>query len=115
MNALEIHLIAQQPVDGNNFMGWLMLLLMIIAALTLAWVSKMLRVNPATTPVAEVVPTQEAINPELLVVLTAAATAALGTPVVVRRITFLDQKTVSGWAEVGRTALHWSHNLPRNS
>jgi hypothetical protein len=114
MNALEMLLIAQQAADENNFMGWLMLLLMIVAALALAWVSKMLRVPPTATPVSEVVPSQEAINPKLLVVLTAAATAALGTPVVVRRITFLDQKTVSGWAEVGRTALHWSHNLPRN-
>lgn len=52
---------------------------------------------------------------ELLVVLAAAATAALGQHVVVRRVTFLNQNTVSGWAEAGRTSLHWSHNVPRNN
>lgn len=114
MNALEIHMIAQQATDGNNFMGWLMLLLMILAALALALVSRMLRVNPTTTPSSKVVTSQETVDLELLVVLTSAATTAIGTHVVVRRITFLDTKTVSGWAEVGRTALHWSHNLPRN-
>ena len=113
MDALEIDLIAQ-AADGNDFMGWLMLLLMIVAALALAWVSKTLQVNPTTIPVTEVVASQESVDLELLAVLTAAATTAIGTPIVVRRITFLDQKTVSGWAEVGRTALHWSHNLPRN-
>ena len=114
MHSFETLLIAQQTADENNFMGWLMLLLMVIAAVALAWVSKTLRVNGTTTPASEVAVSQESVDLELLVVLTAAATAAIGTPVVVRRITFLDQKTVSGWAEVGRTALHWSHNLPRN-
>lgn len=52
---------------------------------------------------------------ELLVVLTATASVALGQHVVVRRITFLNQNTVSGWAEAGRTSLHWSHNVRRNN
>jgi hypothetical protein len=113
MDALEKLLMAQ-AADGSNLIGWLMLLIPIIAALALAWVSKTLRVTATTTSATEGVTSQELFDPELLVVLTAAAAAALGTPVMVRRITFLDQKTVSGWAEVGRTALHWSHNLPRN-
>lgn len=114
MVAFESLMIAE-TVDGNNFMGWLPLLVMIVAALALAWASKMLRSNPTTIPASEVVSSTEGINPELLVVLTAAATAALGTPVIVHRITFLNQNTVSGWAEAGRTSLHWSHNVRRNN
>ena len=114
MDPLEILLVAQQAAEGSNIMGWLMLLIMIMAALALAWAHKTLRVNPAAAPIPEVVESQESTDPELLVLLTAAATAALAKPVVVRRITFLDTQTVSGWAEAGRTVLHWSHNLPRN-
>jgi hypothetical protein len=118
-------LMIAETVDGNNSMGWLPLLVMIVAALALAWVSKLLRTNSTTNPASdnpasdnpasEVVSSSQAITPELLVVLTAAATAALGTPVIVHRITFLNQNTVSGWAEAGRTSLHWSHNVRRNN
>lgn len=113
-------LMIAETVDGNNSMGWLPLLVMIVAALALAWVSKLLRTNSTTNPASdnpasEVVSSSQAITPELLVVLTAAATAALGTPVIVHRITFLNQNTVSGWAEAGRTSLHWSHHVRRNN
>jgi hypothetical protein len=107
-------LLMAQAADGNNTTGWLILLSATIVALVLWWAIKSFRVDGKTTASTSRVTSQESFDPELLVVLAAAATAALGTPIVVRRITFLDQNTVSGWAEVGRTALHWSHNLPRN-
>jgi len=56
---------------------------------------------------------EEEINPRLIAILTAAATAALGRRVVVRRITFINRDTVSGWAEAGRTSIQLSHNLRR--
>jgi Na+-transporting methylmalonyl-CoA/oxaloacetate decarboxylase gamma subunit len=51
---------------------------------------------------------------ELIAVLTAAAMAIVGKSVNVRKVTFINQNTVSGWAEVGRVAIHTSHNLRRN-
>jgi hypothetical protein len=113
MVALE-RLLMAQAADGSNSMGWLILLSATIVALALWWAIKFFRVDGKTPTTTSGVASQQSVDSELLVVLTAAATAAIGTPVVIRRITFLDQKTVSGWAEVGRTVLHWSHNLPRN-
>ena len=52
-------------------------------------------------------------DPRLIAILTAAATAAIGCRVVVRRITFINRDTVSGWAEAGRTSIQLSHNLRR--
>jgi hypothetical protein len=49
----------------------------------------------------------------LVAIVTAAAVAALGRPVVVRRLTFLNQNTVSGWAEAGRLMIQTSHNMQR--
>lgn len=51
---------------------------------------------------------------ELVAILTAAAMAVLGKRVAVRRITFINQNTVSGWAEAGRLSIHTSHNVRRN-
>jgi Na+-transporting methylmalonyl-CoA/oxaloacetate decarboxylase gamma subunit len=56
---------------------------------------------------------QPTIAPHLIPVLVAAATAALGRRVVVRRITFISRNTVSGWAEAGRASIQTSHNLRR--
>ncbi len=53
-------------------------------------------------------------GPELVAILTAAAMAILGRRVAVRRITFINQNTVSGWAEAGRISIHSSHNVRRN-
>jgi Na+-transporting methylmalonyl-CoA/oxaloacetate decarboxylase gamma subunit len=50
----------------------------------------------------------------LIPLITAAAMAVVGKPVVVRRITFINSNTVSGWSEAGRTSIHQSHNLHRN-
>lgn len=51
----------------------------------------------------------------ILAVITAAAVAAMGgRPLKVRRVTFLNQNTVSAWAETGRVAIQSSHNLGRN-
>jgi hypothetical protein len=58
--------------------------------------------------------TTDEVDPRLLVVLTAAAAMVAGRPVAVRRITFINRDTVSGWAEAGRTSIHLSHNPRRN-
>ena len=55
------------------------------------------------------------VDAQLVPVIVAAATAALGRQVVVRRITFINRDTVSGWAEAGRTLQHSSHNFRRNT
>jgi hypothetical protein len=55
----------------------------------------------------------EAVETELIAVLTAAATVALGRRVAVRRVTFINRNTISGWAEAGRTSIQLSHNLRR--
>jgi len=52
-------------------------------------------------------------DPKLVAVLVAAATVAIGRRVAVRRITFINRNTVSGWAEAGRTSIQTSHNLRR--
>jgi hypothetical protein len=54
------------------------------------------------------------VDPRLMVILTAAAVAALRHPVRVRSITFLNQNTISGWSEMGRMAIHVSHNVHRS-
>ena len=52
------------------------------------------------------------LNAHTLVLLAAAATAALGGRAVrIRRVTYLNQNTISGWAEMGRVMIHSSHNL----
>ncbi len=56
----------------------------------------------------------DAIDPRLLAILVAAATAVTGRRVVLRRVTFIEQNTVSGWAEAGRNSIQTSHNLHRN-
>jgi hypothetical protein len=54
-----------------------------------------------------------AIDPKLIAVLTVAATVAAGRRVAVRRVTFINRNTISGWAEAGRTSIQLSHNLRR--
>lgn len=53
------------------------------------------------------------LSPHLVAVLTAAALAAVGRRAAVRRITFINRDTVSGWATAGRTSIQLSHNLRR--
>jgi hypothetical protein len=71
-----------------------------------------------TRPVADAVDGASAKPPatdaHLIALIAAAATVALGRPVAVRRITFINRDTVSGWAEAGRTSIHLSHNPRRN-
>lgn len=53
-------------------------------------------------------------DPVLIAIITAAAVAAMGgAPVRVRRITFVNHNTISGWAESGRLNIHASHNTRR--
>jgi Na+-transporting methylmalonyl-CoA/oxaloacetate decarboxylase gamma subunit len=49
----------------------------------------------------------------LVILITAAATAAIGRPVRVRRITFINRNTISAWAERGRVSIQSSHNTGR--
>lgn len=72
---------------------------------------------PVPAPVVAVAPTpaHAGIDPRTLAILTAAAVAAVGgRPIHVRRITFLNQNTISAWADMGKVAIHTSHNLRRN-
>ena len=55
-----------------------------------------------------------ALTPQKVVVICAAAAAALNRPVRVQRITFLNQNTISAWAEAGRLSIHNSHRLGRS-
>jgi hypothetical protein len=54
------------------------------------------------------------LTPQKVVVISAAAAAALNRPVRVKRITFLNQNTISAWAEAGRLTIHNSHRLGRS-
>jgi Na+-transporting methylmalonyl-CoA/oxaloacetate decarboxylase gamma subunit len=53
------------------------------------------------------------VDPKLLAILTAAAFAVVRKPLAVRRITFINRNTISGWTEAGRTDIHSSH-APRS-
>ncbi|MCC7145171.1 MAG: OadG family protein [Phycisphaeraceae bacterium] len=53
------------------------------------------------------------MDPKLVAVLAAAAAVVAGRPVRIQRITYLNQNTISGWAEMGRIAIHTSHNIRR--
>jgi hypothetical protein len=81
------------------------------AAVTAAPVSPV--VAPASAPAPVVVPKapEPVIDAKLIAILTAAAMAAIGRAVVVRRVTFINRRTVSGWAEAGRSDIHTSHQV----
>lgn len=49
-----------------------------------------------------------------LAILTAAAYVAVGRPVRLRRVTFINENTVSAWKEVGRVSVQSSHNIRRS-
>ena len=51
------------------------------------------------------------LSPELVAVITAAAIAAVGQPIRVRRIRFAGTATNPTWAETGRRDIHTSHRL----
>lgn len=50
----------------------------------------------------------------LIAVLSAAATVAVGKRVMVKRVTFINHNTISGWSEAGRLSIQTSHNIRRN-
>lgn len=54
------------------------------------------------------------IDARTVAVLTAAAMAAVGQPVRLQRITFINRNTVSAWSERGRVSIHASHNVRRS-
>lgn len=68
---------------------------------------------PVAKPSATSVPAS-GVDPKLIAILTAAAVAATGRRVAVRRVTFINHNTVSGWAEAGRLSIQTSHNIRRN-
>lgn len=51
------------------------------------------------------------ISPEIIAILTAAAIAALGTNVRIRKVRFADTTSNTAWAETGRRFIHTSHRL----
>ena len=52
-------------------------------------------------------------GPATVALLTAAAVAAVGRPVRVRRVTFVRPSSASAWKEVGRATIQASHNFNR--
>ena len=75
------------------------------------------RMTPMRSPSRAQAATQKAeaepkVDPHLLVVLTAAATAMVHGPVRVRRVQFISANPAqrSGWAAQGRVMIHASHN-----
>ena len=52
------------------------------------------------------------LDKRTVAIISAAAVAAVGRPLRVRRITFFNQNTMSGWNEAARSGLH-SHTLKR--
>lgn len=85
----------------------------------IAALDRLLTPKPSTEPAAAAVPAEDAapargtVEPQTLAVLTAAAYAAVGRPVRVRRVTFINEDTVSAWKDVGRVGVHASHNIRR--
>jgi Na+-transporting methylmalonyl-CoA/oxaloacetate decarboxylase gamma subunit len=63
-------------------------------------------------PVAEPV-AADGLDPRTIAVISAAAFVAVGQPVRVQRITFINRNTISAWAERGRVSIHGSHNVRR--
>ncbi len=63
---------------------------------------------PEPAPAAAAEPVED---PNLIVVLSAAAAAACGTPVRVRRVRFLYADRRGNWAERGRVDVQTSHNF----
>ena len=70
-------------------------------------------VSPASTS-AHSMPIGEGIDARTLAVITAAAVAAVGRPVRLQRVTFINRNTVSAWSERGRVSIHASHNVRRS-
>lgn len=68
-------------------------------------------VVPAPAPVVVPKAPEPVVDAKLIAILTAAAMAAVGRAVVVRRVTFINRRTVSGWAEAGRSDIHTSHQV----
>lgn len=62
---------------------------------------------------AQATPTPAESDAKTVAVITAAAFAAVGRPVRVQRITFINHNTISAWAERGRVSIHGSHNIRR--
>ena len=71
--------------------------------------------GPAAGPVAlGSHPAAPGLTPQKVVVIAAAAAAVLQRPVRVKRITFINQNTISAWADAGRMSIHNSHRLGRS-
>lgn len=83
------------------------------------FISLLARLFVQKEPPAETLPARAVVTPDspdavTMAVITAAAVAAVGRPVRVQRITFINHNTISAWAERGRVSIHGSHNLRRS-
>jgi hypothetical protein len=65
--------------------------------------------SPIVEPAAE--EDEPEISPEIIAIITAAAIAALGTNVRIRKVRFADTTSNTAWAETGRRFIHTSHRL----
>ncbi len=70
-------------------------------------------VSPTATS-AHSMPVSEGIDARTIAVITAAAVAAVGRPIRLQRVTFINRNTVSAWSERGRVSIHASHNVRRS-
>ncbi|MDX2175061.1 MAG: OadG family protein [Candidatus Sumerlaeia bacterium] len=52
-------------------------------------------------------------SPELIAVIIAAATAAVGAPIRLRKVTYVNPTTAHAWSDSGRRAIHTSHRPQR--
>lgn len=67
--------------------------------------------TPARPAAAPALPRADGVTPELVAVLAAAAHAALGKPVVVRRLRVLRPAGQETWSRVGRIDILRSHRV----
>jgi hypothetical protein len=74
----------------------------------------LVRTAPGARPAGTVAPAPGAQKVVVIAAAAAAAATVLGRAVRVKRITFLNQNTISAWAEAGRLTIHNSHRIGRS-
>ena len=99
----------------------LMLLLGVVILINRLWKVEEAPVLPKAEPKAAkplpkkaVQQSMDGVSPELIAVLTAAATAALQQSVRISRVRFVGQRQNAIWAQLGRRSIMSSHHLRRS-